>query len=409
MKTYDFTKSYEMFEEAKGYVPGGIYGPRSPTFLTFGSYPCFLKRGEGSHVWDVDGNEYIDFMCAFGANILGYGHSAVKNAVMAQVEDGNCFNLPTGSWNELAGRLVNLISGMDWTIFGKNGSDVTSYAVAVARHYTKKRYIFTAHKAYHGIHSWCSHSTNGIPPEYQAYVEHFDYNDLSSLESLFEKYEGDVSGVMLTPYNHVALGDQVMPDPGFYDGVRKLCDKHQALLIIDDIRCNFRLHINGSHVYFGAKPDIICMGKAIANGYPISATLGTEELKEAGGQIFFSGTHFFSAVPMAAALASIDAMEEEGAIEKVAKQGGKLKAGLISIAKDHGFKINYTGHDAMPFMRFADDPAFENNRIFCGECAKRGIFFHPHHNWFISAAHSDEDIEKALEVANVAFGIVKDS
>jgi glutamate-1-semialdehyde 2,1-aminomutase len=191
--------------------------------------------------------------------------------------------------------------------------------------------------------------------------------------------------------------------------VRELCDKNGSLLIMDDIRCNFRLHINGSHVFFGAKPDLVTMGKAIANGHPIATALGTDALREAAEGVYFSGTHFFSAVPMAAALATIDIMEEEGTIETVAKLGGMLKEDLYAVAEKTGQSINITGHDAMLFMTFADDPVFEKNRLFCGEAAKRGVFFHPHHNWFLSSAHTEADIEKSVKVAEVAFDIVKKS
>jgi glutamate-1-semialdehyde 2,1-aminomutase len=407
MKTYSFDKSYALLEEAKQYVPNGIYGPRSPVFLTFGSYPCFLERGEGSHIWDVDGNEYIDYMCSFGTNILGLCHPAVESAAQSQMGKGNCFTLPSYLWNKTAQRLVSLIEGMDWTVFAKNGSDVTSYSIAVARHYTQKRVVITAKGEYHGAHFWNSHNPAGIPPEYQAHVEHFEYNDLEGLEEVFKKHKDDVAAVLLTPYHHPAMSDQVLPAEGFLEGVRKLCDEAGSLLIIDDIRCNFRLHLNGSHVYVGAKPDLICMGKAMANGHPIATALGREELKEAAAGVYISGTHFFSAVPMAALLQTIDIIEKEGVIETVAGQGEKLKRGMCALAEEHDLPINYTGHVSMPFMTFVDDPQLELNRLFCGEAAKRGVFFHPHHNWFLSAAHTDDDIKKTLEVSDVCFGIVK--
>ena len=408
MTLYDFTKSYEMLEEAKQYVPNGIYGPRSPMFLTYGSYPCFLDRGEGCHIWDVDGNEYIDYMCSFGTNILGLCHPGVEEAAKAQMDRGNCFTLPSNLWVDTAKRLVGLNDGMDWTVFGKNGTDTTSFAITVARHHTQKRVVFTAQDEYHGSAFWITHSTNGIPEEYKAYVEHFTYNDLDELTALFEKHSGDVAAVMLTPYHHPAMADQEMPKEIFLKGVRSLCDKNGALLIMDDIRCNLRLHPNGSHAYFGVKVDMVTMGKAMANGHPIAAGLGTEAVKEAAQNVYFSGTHFFSAVPMAATLKTLDIIEEEGVIEQVAAQGKKLREGITGLAKTHGLKISYTGHDAMPFMRFVDDQYFEKNRQFCGEVAKRGVFLHPHHNWFLSAAHTDEDIQKTIDVVDECFKIVKD-
>src|SRR5665647_673182 len=167
MTVYSFDKSYAMLEEARKVIPNGIYGPRTPSFLTYGSYPCFLARGKGSHIWDVDGNEYIDYMCSFGTNILGICNEEVDQAAMDQMKKGDCFTLPSNRWNEMAEYMVNLIEGQDWVVFGKNGSDVTSFATTVARGYTGKNKIILANGAYHGAHFWCTHSEYGIPKEYQ--------------------------------------------------------------------------------------------------------------------------------------------------------------------------------------------------------------------------------------------------
>ena len=139
MKLYTFEKSYKMFEEAQKMVPKGIYGPRSPHFLTFGSYPCFLVKGKGSHVWDVDGNEYIDYMCSFGTNVLGLNHPEVDEAAMEQLKRGNSFTLPTDRWNELASLLTKQVRGVDWAAFGVNGSDVTTFATSIARRPARPR------------------------------------------------------------------------------------------------------------------------------------------------------------------------------------------------------------------------------------------------------------------------------
>ena len=170
VETYSFDKSYELFEQAKTYVPNGIYGPRSPVGLTFGSYPCFLAKGKGSHIWDVDGNEYIDYMCSFGTNIIGLCNEEVDAAARDQMERGDAFTLPSNRWNEMAEYLGNLIDGQDWTAFAKNGSDVTTYATSVAGGYTGKNKIIVANGAYHGAHFWCTHATYGIPAEYKSHV-----------------------------------------------------------------------------------------------------------------------------------------------------------------------------------------------------------------------------------------------
>ncbi len=407
MPEYSFAKSYAMLEEARQYIPNGIYGPRTPTFLTYGSYPCFIDHGKGSHIWDVDGNEYIDYMCSFGTNILGICNEEVDQEAIRQMQKGDCFTLPSSRWNEMAEYMVNLIEGQDWVVFGKNGSDVTSFATAVARGYTGRNKVIAVHGAYHGAHFWCTHSQYGIPKEYQDHVLYFNYNDLDELKALIDKNRGDIAAIMLTPFHHPALGDMVMPAQGFYKTVREICDREGILFIIDDIRCGFRLNPHGSHVYFGTEPDMVCFGKAMANGYPIAALTGKENLKAAAGTAYFTGTHFFSAVPMAASLACMKIIVRDGVTDYLNEMGTLLKSGIEQQATSQGIRINYTGHPAIPFMRFVGDDDFSMSRYFCGEAAKRGVFLHPHHNWFISAAHSADDIQKTLQVTEECFALTK--
>ena len=409
MKLYTFEKSYKMFEEAQRMVPKGIYGPRSPHFLTFGSYPCFLVKGKGSHVWDVDGNEYIDYMCSFGTNVLGLNHPEVDGAAMEQLKRGNSFTLPTDRWNELASLLTKQVRGVDWAAFGVNGSDVTTFATSIARQHTGREKIVVTNGAYHGSHFWCSHGGAGVPEEYRAHVHSFNFNDLEGFNKLVQEHKGDIAGVMLTPHHHPAMADQALPAEGFYKGLEAVCKKEGILLIIDDVRCGFRLHENGSHCYYDFNPDLICFGKAMANGYPISALTGRAEFKPAAEAVFFSGTHFFAAVPMAASIAAINIINRDGVIKKLYDTGVKLREGLLSLANEAGLKVHYTGHPVMPFMRFDGDADYSVNRFFCGEAAKRGIFLHPHHNWFVCLGHTQADIDRTLEVARECFRLVRES
>ncbi|HOD13590.1 MAG TPA: aminotransferase class III-fold pyridoxal phosphate-dependent enzyme [Spirochaetota bacterium] len=408
MKLYTFEKSYRMFEEARAIVPNGIYGPRTPHFLTYGSYPCFFTHGRGSHVWDVDGNEYIDYMCSFGTNVLGMCNPEVDAAAADQMARGNSFTLPTDRWNELASLMVRQVDGMDWTAFGKNGSDVTTYATTIARKHTGRRIIINLKGAYNGAHFWCSHSTVGVPDEYRAHVLSFAFNDLDDLAALLEKHRGDVAGIMLTPHHHPAMADQALPADGFYAGLQELCKKEGAVFIMDDIRCGFRLHERGSHRYYGCEPDLACFGKAMANGYPISAITGKASLKPAAEACYFTGTHFFAAVPMAAAIATIGIINRDGIIPRLHKLGTQLRDGITAQAAEAGLLVRYTGHPVMPFLRFEGDTNFSLNRFFCGEAARRGIFLHPHHNWFVCAEHTGDDIARTLEVTRECFGLVRE-
>lgn len=405
MEQYSFAKSYQMFDEAKKMIPNGIYGPRNPYFLTYGSYPCFFTKGKGSHVWDVDGNEYIDYMCSFGTNILGMCNPEVDEAAMDQMRKGNSFTLPTDKWNELAKAMVGLIDGMDWVAYGKNGSDVTTYATAIARHHTRRNKIVVVKGAYNGAHFWCSNSSAGVPDEYRAHILSFEYNDIDQFKALVDENKDDIAGVMLTPHHHPAMADQVMPKKGFYNEIEDICSKEGILVIMDDIRCGFRIHNNGSHCYYDSHPDLVCFGKAMANGYPISAIMGKNSNKATAEGVYFTGTHFFAAVPMAAAITTMKIIERDKVIENIYDLGIRLKQGIKSQAEELGLDIHYTGHPVMPFMRFEGDADLSLNRFFCGEAAKRGIFLHPHHNWFICAAHTKEDIERTLEVTRQCFAL----
>ena len=408
MKVYDFKKSYDLFEEAKKYVPNGIYGPRTPAFLTFGSYPAFITRGDGCRIWDVDGNEFIDYMCSFGTNLLGLKHPKVEAAAKKQMENADCFTLPSDQWLPLAKKMTGTIHNGDWCVFGKNGSDVTSYAIAVARVYTGKWVILAARGSYHGSHAWCQPHGAGIPDEWKSHIQYIEYNDPESLKRAVEENRGSIAAIILTPHRHDAMKEQELPAKEFVNTVNTLAEKENFLIIIDDIRCGFRLNLSGSAQHYGYNADLQCFGKAMANGYPIAVAMGRESMKEAGAKVFFTGTHFFSGVPFAAAIATIDEIQASGAIEKIQKLGTMLMNGMAEAASSQGITVTLSGPPAMPFMNFHDDPTFEKNRYFCGEAAKRGIFFHPHHNWFVCAAMEEKDIQHTLEVSSLCFQLTKE-
>ena len=196
-----------------------------------------------------------------------------------------------------------------------------------------------------------------------------------------------------------------MPAEGFYARVKNLTAAEGALFIMDDIRCNFRLSLAGSHSFFGVEPDLIAMGKSIANGQPISLLMGRQELKKTAGSFFITGTFWMSGMPFTAALTTLRIMKEVNLIEHLNRIGGMLKDGLTALGKEAGFNVQISGAPAIPFMTFADDPNLYLNQIFCSEMTKRGVYFHPHHNWFISYAHKEQDIEQTLETAREAFRI----
>ena len=243
---YAFTKSQELFERATRVVPSGIYGHQTPRVLVPGAYPYFFDHGEGSHIWDVDGNEYIDYMCSYGPIVLGHRHPKVEEAVLAQMRKGSCFNGPTALWVELAEHLVGITPFADWAVFGKNGSDVCTWAIEVARQHTGRAKIAMARGAYHGTHAWCTPMPGGVTAEDTANIVTFAYNDLADLRRVIDQHDGQIAGVIVSPFRHDAFHDQELPAEGFHQGVRQLCDEKGVVHILDDVRAGFRLHLGGS-------------------------------------------------------------------------------------------------------------------------------------------------------------------
>jgi glutamate-1-semialdehyde 2,1-aminomutase len=403
-----FEKSQALFERARQVVPGGIPGHQTPALLKRGGSPCFIEKAEGCRFWDVDGNETIDYMCAYGPMILGYNHPKVEEAAHKQRIKGNCFNLPSPLLVELAEYLVELVPSADWAVFGKNGSDVTNYACQVARAHTGKKKIIRAEGAYHGIGAWCNPITTGITEEDRVNVLTFPYNDLPALRDLVKANKNDVAGLILSPFRHDAFHDQEMPTEQFLQGLRELCKPEGPVLIIDDVRAGFRLDLRGSASYFGLHPQLNCFSKALGNGYPISACLGNKDLMPSAKKIYFTGSFFMSAVPMAAALATLKELVAIKAVERMFRMGEKLKQGMLAQAESLKMEIHYTGPVTLPFMTFKNDPSFDKAKTFCARAFQEGVFFHPSHNWFLSAAHGEQEIEQTLTVTRKAFKEVKE-
>jgi glutamate-1-semialdehyde 2,1-aminomutase len=390
-------------------IPGGMYGHQSAATWP-APFPQFLERGRGCRVWDVDGREYVDFVCSFGPIVLGHAHPGVEAAVERQRALGDCQNGPSARMVELAERLVDLVPHADWAMFAKNGTDATTLAVSTARQATGRRKVLLARGAYHGSAPWCTPRPAGTTPEDRTHLVHFVYNDLASVQAAADQAGGDLAAVLVSAFRHDARFDQEECDPGFARGVRALCDRRGAVLILDDVRAGFRLHLGGSWEPLGVRPDLSAYSKAIANGHPLAAVVGRDALRDAAREVFVTGSFWFAAVPMAAALATLDALEAERGIERMVRAGTLLRDGLGRQARAHGLRVRQSGPVQLPFLTFAEDVAsgtFDRANVFTGEAARRGVWLHPWHNWFLSAAHTDADVQLALERTDPAFAAVR--
>jgi glutamate-1-semialdehyde 2,1-aminomutase len=358
-------------------------------------------------VWDVDGNEYVDLMCSYGPVILGHHHPKVDAAAWAQARQADCQNAPSARMVELAEALTARVAHAGWAVFAKNGTDATTLALTVARAATGRRKILAARGSYHGAAPWCTPRPAGTTAEDRAHLAYFTYNDLASAAAAADAVAGDLAGVIVTPFRHDAGYDQELADPAFARGLRALCDRVGAALILDDVRCGFRLHLGGSWEPLGVAPDLSAWSKAIANGYPLAALLGSDWLRDGAASLFTTGSFWFSAVPMAASLATLDALADEDAVATMTARGQELRDGLAAQAARWELPIRQTGPVQMPFLTFGGDRDFALAGVFTGEAAKRGAFLHPRHNWFVSAATTPADLELVLSATDHAFARVR--
>jgi glutamate-1-semialdehyde 2,1-aminomutase len=396
------SKNRELLERARLVIPGGMYGHESVALLPE-DFPQFFGKAEGSRLWDVDGNEYVDYMCAFGPNLLGYQHPVVEAAARAQAALGDTMTGPSEAMVTLAEDFVGMISHASWAMFCKNGSDATSMAMVTARAHSGRRKILVAKGAYHGASPWNSPNLNGILPEDRAHIIYFKYNDLESLADAVKQANGDIAGVFATPFRHEVFADQTELDAEYARGVRKLCDDVDALLIVDEVRAGFRLARDCSWSLLGVQPDLSSWGKVLGNGHPISALLGSEKARAAAQSIFVTGSFWFSAVPMAASVATLKLIRETDYLENMIGKAERVRAGIADQAVAHGFSIRQTGPAQMPQILFDEDPDMRVGFHWAAACVRRGVYMHPYHNMFVTSALTEEDIKKTLEGTDAAF------
>jgi glutamate-1-semialdehyde 2,1-aminomutase len=381
-------------ERARAVIPGGMYGHLSASGLP-PEYPQFYARAERAHVWDVDGNEYVDF-------------PRVEAAVAAQRAAGDTMSGPGAVMVEAAELLTDRVAHADWAMFAKNGTDATTISVMIARAATRRSKVLAAAGAYHGSGPWFTPRDPGVTAADRANLRYYRFNDLASVEAAVAAADGDVAAVIVSPFRHDAGFDEELADPGFARGLRALCDRIGAALILDEVRAGFRLHDGGSWEPIGVAPDLSAWSKAIGNGYPLAAVLGAGGYADAASAIFVTGSFWYQAVPMAAAVATITAVRAEGAVPAMVAAGTLLRSGLAAAAADAGVAITQTGPVQMPNLSFPGDADYARAAAFCGAAVDHGVIFHPRHNWFLSAAHTDRDVEQAVEAARAGFQAVRE-
>lgn len=389
-------QSQAWLERAKKVIPSCAQTfSKGFTQYVQGVAPVFLQRGKGCRVWDVDGNEYIDYVQGLLPNILGYAHDEVNAAAAAQLAEGHSFSLPHPLEVQLAERLTGLIPCAEMVRFGKNGSDATSGAVRAARAFTGRDRIACC--GYHGWQDWYIGSTTrnaGVPQAVRNLTHPFTYNDLASLEKLFSEHPGEFAAVIMEPVNYVE------PAPGFLQGIKDLAHRNGALLIFDEICSGFHFGLGGAQKLYGVVPDLACFGKAMGNGFPISCVLGRADIMRTFDEIFYSFTFAGEVASMAAAMKVLDILEHTDALACLESNGRTLQDGITAMAKEAGLgqRIRTTGRPQWSLMKFtdqsgADSPLLKN--LFQQEAVKRGVLLLVTHN--MTAAHDPSAIHQTLE------------
>jgi glutamate-1-semialdehyde 2,1-aminomutase len=384
-----------------------MYGHQA-TLLLPEEYPQFFSHADGARLWDVDGHEYIDYMCAYGPNLLGYRHAVVDAAYTGQLKRGDTMTGPSALIVDLAEDFVRMIGHAEWAIFCKNGTDANSMALVIARAATGKRKVLIAHGAYHGAAPWCTPVKTGIIEEDRAHQIFYTYNDVASLEAAAAEAGDDLAGIFATPFKHDTFTTQALLDPAYARRAREICDARDALLIVDDVRGGFRLSRDCSWTLAGVQPDLSSWGKVIANGHPISALLGSERARAAASTVFVTGSYWFSSAAMAASLATLKLLRESDYLENTIALGEHLRTGLADLARRHGVDFQQSGPPQMPLFLFGGDTDFRQGYCWGVEMLKRGVYVHPWHNMFICDALTEADIGLTLEAADASFAALKE-
>lgn len=400
------SRDRELRERAAAVIPGGMYGHQSVGLLP-DDYPQFFERGEGAHLWDADGNRYLDYMCAYGPNLFGYLHPEIDAAFVRQLEKGDTLTGPTGLMVELAEALTRMVSHADWAIFCKNGTDATTMALTTARAHTKRRAVIRAKGAYHGAVPWCTPRPAGVIESDRAHQVFCDYNDVASLEAAVAEAGDDLAAIFAAPFKHDAFIDQAEPDSAYARRARELADHTGALLIVDEVRAGFRLSRDCSWSRIGVQPDLSTWGKCVANGHALSVVLGNDKARAAAASIYVTGSFWFQAATMAAALETLRLVRDTDYLERMTALGETLRTGLDERAKAAGFGFRQTGPGVMPLFLFDDDPDLRKGFCWSSEMLSRGVYVHPWHNMFLCAAMTDADIAATLDAAEGAFAALK--
>ncbi|RTE08027.1 glutamate-1-semialdehyde 2,1-aminomutase [Paenibacillus whitsoniae] len=414
------TRSSAAFQEAKQLIPGGVNSPVR-AFKSVGLTPMFMEKGEGSHVTDIDGNTFIDYVGSWGPLIVGHTHPAVLEAIKATAEKGTSFGAPTLLETEMAKLVIARVPSIEMVRMVNSGTEATMSALRLARGYTKRDKILKFEGSYHGhadsllikagsgVATLGLPDSPGVPSSVATNTITVPYNDLASVQYVFEKFGEEIAAIIVEP----VAGNMgvVPPKPGFLEGLREVTTRYGALLIFDEVMTGFRVHKNCAQGRFGITPDLTCLGKVIGGGLPVGAYGGKLEIMSQmapAGPIYQAGTLSGNPLAMAAGIATLKLLGEPNVYEELERKSARIEEGFTANAREVGVActINRVGSMICPFFTEQAVTDYESAKTsdlarfnaYFGHLLDLGVSVAPSQfeGMFVSTAHSDEDIEQTI-------------
>jgi glutamate-1-semialdehyde 2,1-aminomutase len=392
-----YTASNEALIRAERVIPlGSQTFSKSKIAYPDGVAPLFISRGKGCQVWDIDGNEYTDYVSGLLSVSIGYADETINDAVIKQLQNGVSFSLPHQLETIVAEKIVDYVPCAEMVRFGKNGSDATSAAIRLARAYTKREHVAVC--GYHGWQDWYIGSTTrdlGVPEATKALTHQFQFNNIDSLQALLANQS--IAAVIMEPMN------VEYPTEGFLADVKALCQAHGAILIFDETITGFRFNLGGAQQLFNVTPDLATFGKGMANGFPISAVVGRKDIMLLMEDVFFSGTFAGETMSLAATNAVLDKLKSDKVLEHIEQMGQLLIDGLndIIVRNDASGFMKVSGHPSWVFLHITDSKhhsALLLKSYYLQEMLVRGILINASHN--LSFSHKRSDIDHLLTIYN---------
>jgi len=380
-------------------IVGGGQAHKRPVALMYRGGPSFAVRAKGARFWDADGNEYLDYLLGYGPIVIGHADADVNAAVREQMEEGAIFSIEHPSAIALAEELCRLIPCAEMVAYFVGGTSATAGAVRCARAHTGREKIIRC--GYHGWFDWCWPDIPGVPRFHHDLVLTTPYNDLNALEQLFRQHPGQIAGVIIEAVQKDG------PTPEFFPGVRRLCDEHGAVFILDEVKTGFRFDLGGAQVPFRIDADLAVFGKALCNGYPGSVVVGKRRVMEARADTYMAATFHADALSIAAAQTVLRVMRERDGITHFHRLGRRLMDGLNEVFRETRYPFRIGGFPPMPapMETTEDDPVnpipaeFKGKVVWewCAAMQRRGVYV-TRHVWFLSLAHTPEDIEHTIAI-----------